>query len=90
VVNRPVEKKEEEANNKRRSKDSEKDQRDEREKISTFLGEESFGGRRRTRDQRERETVLIITKIDGSDFGWEINRTNVVKQEGITRLDDMA
>jgi hypothetical protein len=55
VVDRPVEKEEEEANNKRRSKDSEKDQRDEREKISTFWGEESFGGRRRTRDHRERE-----------------------------------
>jgi hypothetical protein len=29
------------------------------------------------RDQRE--MVLIITEIDGSDFGWEINRRVVVK-----------
>jgi hypothetical protein len=56
---------------------SEKDQRDEREKRDlgrrVFRGEESFGGRRRrTRDQRERQ-------IDGSDFFWEINLTDVMK-----------
>lgn len=64
-----------------RSSCSEKDQRDEREKRDlgrrVFRGEESFGGRRRRmRDQRERERER---QIDGSDFFWEINLTDVVK-----------
>jgi hypothetical protein len=29
-------------------------------------------------------------KSDGCDFGWEKNRRDVVKQGGITRIDDMA
>jgi hypothetical protein len=41
-------------------------------------------------EKREREMVLIITKIDDSDFSWEINRRDVVKLWGIMRIDDMA
>jgi hypothetical protein len=37
-------------------------------------GEESFGGRRRMRDQRKLER-----ERDGSNFGWEINLTDMVK-----------
>jgi hypothetical protein len=81
VVDHPVKKiKNNNNNNKIRSKDSEKDQRGKREKrVLAFWGEE-----------REREMVLIITKIDDSDFSWEINRRDVVKLWGIMRIDDMA
>jgi hypothetical protein len=51
-----------------RSPPSEKDQRDEREK--------KYLGRRRLRDQRE---LGREREIDGSDFGWEINLTDMVK-----------
>jgi ABC-type glutathione transport system ATPase component len=47
-----------------------------------FWGEKSFRGRRRTRErelERQRSMVLVIIEIDGSDFGWEINRRDVVK-----------
>jgi hypothetical protein len=39
-------------------------------------GEESFGGRRRLRDQRELEREKEIV---GCDFGWQINLTDGVK-----------
>jgi len=53
----------------------------EREESFFFdLGEKSLKRAERERErEREREMVLIITEIDGSDFGWEINRRVVVK-----------
>jgi len=34
--------------------------------------------------------VHISKETDGCNFGWKKNRMDVVKFEGITRIDDMA
>lgn len=58
-----------------RSPPSEKDQRDEREKRD--LGRREFWGKKKTeRSERARERER---EINGSDCGWEINMTDVVK-----------
>jgi hypothetical protein len=74
-IDRPASGKKKKHKEKIISKDSEKDQRDEREKRD--LGRREFWGKKMKNERaRERERER---ERDGSDFGWEKNLTDVVK-----------